>query len=123
MTPTAKRLKDVLLTLRRYYGMEHDLDRIIRFVATDNGIENRECDDLFASHPIRTPEDFRAVLLARIRDIIRCYWAYLATGKNRHLVLGEIRFLEMLAGEAHSGCKRYRIVPDKIVGHKLELKD
>lgn len=115
MTPVSSRMKDALWSIRRQYGMESDLDRIIKFIVFDQNFT----ENLFVDYPTRIPEVFTSALLARIRQTIREYWTYRQTRKGYHKVIKGIIFLEDVARYGFEGCQ---LVPDKNTGYVLELK-
>lgn len=119
MTPIASRLKDVLWSVRQQFGLENDIDRLISFIAFERTLTEDQLNDLFISYPKRIPEEFRAVLIARIQQIIRQYWAYCQTQKGYHKVLRGVLFLENVCRYKQEGC---RLVDTGSTGYRLELK-
>ncbi|MCK5602730.1 hypothetical protein KAR91_12695 [Candidatus Pacearchaeota archaeon] len=116
MTNIASRFKDALWSIRRAFGMEPDLDRIINFVAFDRDLDETK---VFITYPRRIPEDFRSALLARIREIVRQYDRYRCSKKGYHRVVKGIMFLENVARVGADGCC---LSEDKNDGFRLELK-
>ena len=119
MLPVTSRLKDVLWTLRQQIGIEADVDRIIPYLAFEKNLDQDQLENLFITHPVRTPEAWKPALLARIREIVRYYWSYRTTRKGYHKVLKGIIFLENVARQGFDGCK---LVFDKNTGYRLEVK-
>ena len=119
MLPIASRLKDALWSLRRRYGMENDLDRILPFIVFERDLNRDQLEDLFVTRSRRVPEDFKSALLARIQQIVRYYWAYRETHKGYHKVLKGIIFLENVTRFGFEGC---RLIEDENTGYQLELK-
>ena len=118
MTPEANRLRDVLWSLRREFGLEADIDRFFTIVTRDRLTED-QMNNLIVSYPLRVPEDFKSALLARMQQSVRRFWLYRKTRKGRHLILQDILFLENVARHRFAGC---RLVEDEVVGFVLELK-
>ncbi len=119
MSQPAHRLRDALGSIRRRYGMETDLDRIIGFLVFNKVLTEEQLNDLFIAYPTRVPEDFKSALLARIQKIIRQYWNYQRDKTGYHKIIRGVRFLENVARHGFGGC---RLRPDKLVGYRLELK-
>lgn len=119
MTAIASRLKDALWSLRRHYGMETDIDRIIPYIVFEWNLSEAALNNLFVVYPRRIPEDFRAALIARIQQIIRQYRRYRQDKKGYHKVLKDVIFLENVARRGFEECV---LTPDKIVGYRLELR-
>lgn len=115
MTSIATRFRDALWSIKREFGMEADIDRIISFVVFERDFN----ENILIAYPKRIPEDFKMALLARIQQIVRQYWAYRQTKKGYHRVVKGILFLENVARYRFDGCQ---LVEDKIVGWQLELK-
>ena len=119
MISVALRLKDAIWSLRRRYGMESDIDRIIKYLVFEQDLSRDQLESILVVYPKRIPEDFRSALIARIQRAIRNYWSYHQTRKNYHRVLRDIRFLETVAGVGFEGC---RLVYNKNTGYQLELR-
>lgn len=119
MTPTASRLKDVLWSIRRRFGMETDIDRLFPLFVFDRKWTREQVEDLFITYPKRTPEEFRAALVAYIRQTIRHYWQFDQTRKGYHKVLKGVKFLENVVRCGSEGC---RLVEDKFGSFCLELR-
>ena len=115
MIPIAFRFRDALWSIRREFGMETDIDRIISFIVFDRKFN----EDMFITYPKRVPEDFRSALLARIRDIVRQYYAYRLTKKGYHRVLKGIYFLENVVRYGFKGCL---LIEDKAGSFRLALR-
>ncbi len=116
MTSVASRFKDALWSLRRAFGMEADLDRIISYVAFDRELDETK---IFLTFSRRTPEHFQSALLARIREIVCQYDCYRRTKKGYHKIIKGVRFLEEVARNGFDGCY---LSEDKNDGFRLELK-
>ncbi len=116
MTPVASRFKDALWSLRRAFGMEADLDRIISYVAFDRELDENK---VFLTYTRRVPEHFQSALLTRIREIVRQYEHYRLMKKGYHRVIKGVRFLEEVARVGFDGCV---LIEDKNDGFRLELK-
>ena len=116
MTSVASRFKDALWSIRRAFGMESDLDRIISYVAFDRELDESK---VFITYPRRIPEDFRSALLARIREIVRQYEHYRLMKKGYHRVIKGVRFLENVVHVGADGCC---LSEDKNDGFRLGLK-
>ncbi len=119
MLPVASRFKDALLSLRRQYGLESDIDRVLPFIVFDQDLTENQLVNLLVDYPSRVPEDFKAALVAEIQHLVRAYWVYRTTRKGYHKVLRGVRFLEDVARHGFDGCQLTR---DKVVGYVLELK-
>ncbi|KKM07112.1 hypothetical protein LCGC14_1737220 [marine sediment metagenome] len=119
MPAIASRLKDVLWSLRRRFGMEADLDRIIPYVAFERTLTRSEVENLFPIYPKRVPEEFKSALLDRVQQMIREYQRYQETRKGYHRVLKGMKFLEKVAGLGFEGCC---LIFNKNTGFRLELK-
>lgn len=116
MTSVASRFKDALWSLRRAFGMEADIDRIISYVVFDRDLDESK---IFLAYPRRTPEDFRSALLVRIKEIVRQYERYRCTKKGYHKIVKGIVFLENVVRVGADGCC---LSEDKNDGFRLELK-
>ena len=119
MLPITSRLKDAVWSIRREFGLESDLDRIIPFLVRDENLSPERLDDIFIVYPKRVPEDYKSALLAKIQRIVRQYYVYRLTKKGYHKIVKGIHFLENVARYRFEGCL---LVEDKIVGFQLELK-
>lgn len=119
MLPITSRLKDAIWSIRREFGLENDLDRIILFLVRDENLSPEQLDKVFIVYPKRVPEDYKSALLARIQQIVRQYYAYRLTKKGYHRILKGIYFLENVIRFGFEGCL---LVEDKIVGFQLELR-
>lgn len=116
MTSVASRFKDALWSIRRAFGMEADIDRIINFVVFDRDLDETK---IFLTYPRRVPEHFQSALLARIREIVRQYEHYRRSKKGYHKIIKGIRFLENVVRVGADGCC---LSEDKNDGFRLELK-
>ena len=88
MLPVTSRLKDAVWSVRRRYGMESDIDRIIPYLAFDGHFTNEDqLNKLLVTYPKRTPEDFKAATIILIQDTVRAYWSYRQTQKGYHRIL------------------------------------
>ena len=116
MTSVGSRFKDALWSLRRAFGMEADLDRIISYVAFDRELDESK---VFITYPRRVPEHFQSALLARIREIVRQYERYRLTKKGYHKIIKGVRFLENVVRVGFDGCC---LSEDANDGFRLELK-
>lgn len=116
MTSVASRFKDALWSIRRAFGMEADIDRIIPFVVFERELDETK---VFLTYPRRIPEHFQSALLARIREIVRQYDCYRRTKKGYHKIIKGIIFLENVVRVGFDGCV---LVEDKNDGFRLELK-
>ena len=116
MTSIASRFKDALWSVRRAFGMEADIDRIISFVVFERELDETK---VFLTYPRRIPEHFQSALLARIREIVRQYDYYRRSRKGYHKVVKGIIFLENVVRVGFEGCS---LVEDKNNGFRLELK-
>lgn len=120
MTKIASRLKDVLWSIRRRYGMETDIDQCLPLIVFERIFTQDQLDNLFITYSKRTPEDFKSALLNRIRQAVCQYMTYLRSKKGYHKVLKCIVFLENVVRYGLSeGC---RLVFDENTGYILEIK-
>lgn len=119
MIQVAGRLKDALWSLRMRFGMEADIDRVFPFVISDQKLDREQLENLFIAYPKLVPEDFKSALVARIRQIIRQYWAFRNTRKGFHKIIRNILFLEEVARFGFDGC---RLVHNQSTGYQLVLK-
>jgi len=119
MTSIAVRLKDALWSLRRRYGMESDIDRIIPFLVFERELTQDQLESLFTTYSRHTPEDFKSALIIRIQQIVRHYWQYNRVHEGYHKVLKGIRFLENVVRFGFEGC---RLIHTHSVGYQIELK-
>ena len=115
----ANRFKDTLWSVRQRFKLEQDLDPIIKYLSFEQDLDENALNDLFIDHPTRVPFNFNAVLIARVQQITRQYWTYQQTRKGYHKVRRGILFLEDVCRVGPKGCV---LLPDKIVGHTLELR-
>lgn len=119
MLPISSRLKDVLWSIRRQYGMESDIDRVIPFIAFERNLSRDQFNDLFVTYPDQIPEDFKSTLLARIREAVYLYREYRQTHKGYHRILRGVIFLEAVARHGFDGCT---LTADTTGSYRLELK-
>ena len=119
MLSVSSRLKDVLWSIRRLYGLEAAIDRVLPFIVFERNLNRDQLNMLFATYPRRVPEDFKAALLARIQEIVYLYWEYRRTNKGYHKVLRSMLFLEAVARHGFEKCT---LTPDKTGSFRLELK-
>ncbi len=114
----AHRLRDVLLLVRRKYGMEPVIDRLLPYLTQEQDISGDRFSQLLPTCEVRVPADHRAATIARIREVVQDYWGFRKLGKGRHKVLGGIRFLKALA-EARHGFEGYSFEHDETTGYRL----
>jgi len=122
MTTIAGRLRDILLALKKQFGMASDLDRLIPYVAFEKDLTRDQLNNLFVTYPARVPEDYRSALVIEIQKTIRRYWHYCQskpTPTSRAKIKASIIFLEEVVRRGFEGCI---LTPDKVVGFRLELK-
>lgn len=119
MLPITSRLKDAIWSIRREFGLENDLDRIIPFLAFDKPLSLTQLNDIFIIYPKRTPEDFPSALLAKIHQIMRQYVVYRSTKQGYYRILKGAMFLENVIRKGFVGCV---LVEDKVSGFQLELR-
>ncbi len=119
MTAIASRLKDALWSIRRRYGCEPDIDRIIPFLVFNHQPDLYQLNNILISYPNHTPEDFKAALVIRIQQTTRAYWTYQQTRKGYYRLLKRILFLEAVVRCGFEGCD---LVFNETRGYELELK-
>ena len=119
MTSVASRLKDALWSVRRKFGMESDIDRLIPYLAFEREVSDDQFNALFATYPKRIPEAFKPALFAHIKLTMRLYYQYRRFKRQYHKLITAIAFIENVV---RYGFEKCNLVPDNTVGYKLQLK-
>lgn len=110
------RLKTILEALRARWGLEHEIDRFLSYIALDLNLTE---DDLFPVRVTEIPNDFKMAVIAQIQRIIRGYCRWRKDKRGIHKVLTGIKFLESILEHGEEGFTFVHEVP---TGYRLVRK-